>query len=40
MMRVLWSSGKTTDHHCRSWQRAYDVVGGEALPFERWEMWA
>jgi hypothetical protein len=39
-LRVWWSSGRTSKHTARSWQSAYDVISGEACPFERWEMTA
>jgi hypothetical protein len=39
-IRVSWSDGRTTEHVCRALTYAYDVIGGEAHPFERWEMWA
>lgn len=37
-MRVEWSSGQITETACATVSAAYEVVGGEAHPFERWEI--
>ena len=38
VLRVLWASGRTSEHVAQSWRYAYDVISGECQPFERWEM--
>ena len=38
VMRICWADGRVTETICRDYGAAYDVIGGDALPFERWEI--
>lgn len=38
VMCVWWSDGRYTETACRSLSAAYDVIGGEAHPFERYDI--
>lgn len=39
VMKVWWADGRETQHVCADYGKAYDVIGGEALPFDKWEIW-
>jgi hypothetical protein len=37
-MRVWWANGYVSETVCRNYGEAYDVIGGEAPPYLRWEI--
>jgi hypothetical protein len=38
IMRVTWADGRITETICRDYGDAYDVIGGNAHPYTRWEI--
>ena len=39
VMKVWWANGRETQTVCANYGKAYDVIGGEAHPFDKWEIW-
>jgi hypothetical protein len=39
VMKVWWANGRETQTVCENYGKAYDVIGGEAHPFDKWEIW-
>lgn len=39
VMKVWWADGRETQAVCANYGKAYDVIGGEAHPYEKWEIW-
>lgn len=39
VMQVWWSDGRVTFKYCADYGLAYDIIGGEAHPYENWEIW-
>ncbi len=38
VVKVWWADGRVTESVCPSWGRCWEVVGGNAHPWNRWEI--
>lgn len=38
IMKVWWADGRVTQTVCANYGQAYDIIGGNAHPYEKWEI--